>query len=150
MYWILIIGAFIFKNQFLMILHKIVGYENYGFNETASGGTFMFLLIVLSIFITVFYKVILKNCFLESLEEKSILEMSINALFIASIFSSLLLIHQAFMRIIQYYSIFIMFLLPKCKYAFLKRNRLFFEVICCIVLIILFLKKQPEYIFCWE
>lgn len=149
-YWILIIVAFIFKNQFLMVLHKVVGYERYTFFETASGGIFMFLLLTLSIFITVFYKYILKNYLLTSFKEKVILEISINALFLASIFSSLLLINQSFMRVVQYYSIFIMFLLPKCKYAFLKEDRMFFEIICCIVMIILFIKNQPYYIFCWQ
>lgn len=149
MYWILIIGAFIFKNQFLIILHKIVGYEDYTFLETASGGAFIFLLIALSIFVTIFYNYILKSYLLENLKEKSMLEMSINALFLASIFSTLLFINPSFMRVVQYYSIFIMFLLPNCKYVFSKRNRIFFEMSCYIVMIILFVRNQPNYIFCW-
>lgn len=149
-YWILILNSLIFKTQFLMLLHKVVGYDNYGFDEAASGGTFMLLLFSLSIFITIFYKIILKNYFLENLNEKSMLEISINALLIASIFAPLLFINPAFMRVIQYYSIFIMFLLPKCKYAFSKKNWLFFEIICCGIMIVLFIKKQPEYMFFWE
>lgn len=147
-YWILITFSFIFKNQFLGFLQKIVGYEDYVFYETARGGTFLLLLLLLSIFITIFYKIILEKCKLTKI--KIISEVSINALFIASIFSSLLLINQSFMRVIQYYSIFIMFLLPQCRYIFSKEYRLFFEVVCCTLMIILLIKNQPSYIFFWQ
>lgn len=149
-YWILIIFSYIFKYQFLSFLQKIVGYENYGFYETARGGTFLLLLLLLSIFITFFYKIILKKCRLMNIEIKLMSEISINALFIASIFSSFLLINQSFMRVIQYYSIFIIFLLPQCRYIFSKKYRLFFEMVCCTLLIILLIKNQPSYIFFWQ
>ena len=140
-YWILVIGSFLFKEQFMALLQQVVGYEEYIILETAGGGNFIFLLYMLLIYVTIFYRYFTNN---------EIIEISTNALFIAGIFSSLVFLNQSFMRVVQYYSIFIMFLLPQCKYVFIKKNRMYFKISCSILMILLLIKNQPEYIFFWQ
>lgn len=54
------------------------------------------------------------------------------------------------MRVVQYYSIFIMFLLPQCGNVFIKRDQKYFKIICSILMILLLIKNQPEYVFFWQ
>ena len=143
LYWILIGGAFIFRNQFLIILQSIVGYDEYQQTEGASAGTFMFLLIALTLFISFFWR-----CLKDVMNP--FLQMSINALFIACIFSSLLLINQAFMRIVQYYSLFIIFLLPECHRVFTRESKKLFCFLVCLVMVILLVHQNPSYSFVWQ
>lgn len=150
-YWGVIILSFPFRNQLLSLLQSIVGYEQYGDTGTASAGTFMFLLILLAIFITIFYRVILKKS-KENMnaEQQSMLVFSINALMVACFFSPLLLINQSFMRVVQYYSIFMLFILPQCKLVFVKKDNILFETLCSGVMILLLISNQPVYHFFWQ
>ena len=140
-YWSLIVISFLFKEQFLILLQQMAGYEEYSILETAGGGNFIFLLYMLLIYVTIFYGYFTNN---------EIIEISTNALFIAGIFSSLVFLNQSFMRVVQYYSIFIMFLLPQCKYVFIKKNRMYFKISCSILMILILIKNQPEYVFFWQ
>lgn len=143
LYWILIVCAFAFRYQFLSILQTIVGYEQYQQSDGASAGTFMFLLISLAVFISAFWRHL-------KIVRNSLIEMSIDALFVACIFSSLLLINQAFMRVVQYYSLFIMFLLPQCHRVFTKESQPIFNYIVSLIMIGLLIKGNPTYLFIWQ
>lgn len=146
-YWIAIIASFVQRYRLMAILQQIVGYEQYSDNEGASAGTFMFLLLAMTLFTTIFYKQLLIN---EDGEEDSMMRISINALFVASFFSSLLLINQNCMRVVQYFSIFIMFLLPKFEVAFKEGvNRKTFNYVCVVLMIFLMVRRLPIYRFFW-
>lgn len=77
LYWIVVVTSFLLKNELLVLLQKIVGYEEYDVLETAGGENFIFFLYILLIFTTIFYKQFLNN---------KMNEISINALFISEIF----------------------------------------------------------------
>lgn len=149
LYWAMIGSSFIFKIKIMSFLQEIVGYEQYGVSEKAGIGMFIILLLFLCIFVTIFYRNFLEKKHKEG-QNYALKETAINALFIAAFFSSLVTLNTSFMRVVQYYSIFIMFLLPQCKYVFVKKNRVFFETVCCIVMITLLIKNNPEYIFFWQ
>lgn len=143
-YWIAIISAFVFKYQFFTLLQRIIGYEQYQDYEGARAGSFMILLMMLSAFVTLFYKKMFKY-------DDFFGQISINALFVACVFSSLLLINQSCMRVVQYFSFFIMFILPECKYAFKEgKSRSLFFVICCAVMIFLMANHNMNYVFFWQ
>lgn len=141
-YWLLILLSFIFKNQVFVLLRNITGYENYKYFEGASGGIFLFLLLAISLLTTIFYKKIVNNIYF--------INLSVNALFIACIFSSMLLINPSSMRVVQYYSIFLLFIFPRCQYIFKKENRVFFNFICVFILIGLLIMNNPIYSFFWQ
>lgn len=142
-YWILIICAYIFRNQFLHLLQFFIGYENYQYYEGASGGMFMFLLLGVAVFITIF------SNFIINVEDYDYSQsVSINALFMACIFCPLLLINPSCMRVVQYFSVFLLFLLPDLGNAFKpgESKRLFY-IIISFIMIILLIFNHPSYTF---
>lgn len=142
-YWLAIIIAFIGKNQFVKILQFIVGYEEYGQTEGARASSFLYLLIGLAIVITFFYKNYYKR-------EISMHRIAINAVFVAAVFSPLLLINQAFMRVIQYYSLFLLFLVPDVIKIFKQGvNQQIVSICISIIMLLLFLSNNPTYSFCF-
>ena len=135
-----IIASFICRNQLLAFLQSIVGYEAYQQYEGAAAGTFVFLLIAMVIYVVVFWDNI-------PLSDNPLLNMSINALMIAAFFSSLLLINPSMMRVVQYYSIFMLFILPDFALAFNKKSQTPFLIIISSVMILLLLRQGPHYSF---
>lgn len=139
-YMFCIILAYIFRYRFLMFLQSIVGYESYQQYEAASAGIFMFLLIAIAIFVFIFWENIKDS-------DNEILDMSVNALMIACCFSSLLLINPSFMRVVQYYSIFLIFLLPEVQHAFSDNSKMLFLRIIGGLMILLLIRQMPSYNF---
>lgn len=161
-YWILVLGAYVFRNRFMSLLQFLVGYDQYVQTEGARIGTFVYFLILIAIIVTAFYKnIVLENdiecqedqCMVEAVRENdlTIRKMSINALFMACIFSSLLLINQNTMRVVQYYSLFLIYLLPEIPNVFArKRDVWIFNTIVVIVLALLLVRGNPQYVFFWQ
>lgn len=142
-YWMAILLSFINRGQFLALLQRVVGYEQYQEVEGAGAGTFIFLLMVVAVVATLFYKIILNK-------GNSMTNIAMNALFIACIFSSFLLINQSLMRVVQYYSIFLLLLIPEFKNIFVNRKETaLYELGASIVLVILLISNQPIYEFCF-
>lgn len=135
-----IICAYIFRYRFLSFLQSIVGYESYQQYEAAQAGIFVLLLISIAIFVFVFWDSIRAS-------DNQILDISINALMIACCFSSLLLINPSFMRVVQYYSIFLLFLIPELQHAFCDNSKLMFLRIIGVIMILLLIRQMPSYNF---
>lgn len=110
-----IILAFMFRYQLLDILKFMAGYDSYTDDETAAAGTFIYLLLAIGLFVIVFHKRLLET-------NTEVVNVSINAVLVACAFSSLLLINPAFMRVVQYYSLFLLFLLPEMVKILPKKN----------------------------
>ena len=140
-YWVGAILAFIFRYQLLDFLQLLIGYEQYQDYEGATGGTFMVLLLLVGVVVTMFHKVILKK-------NNPLSGISINALMIACFFSPLLFINQSFMRVIQYYSLFLLVLLPEIGVIFKgETDKGIFYASCCIVMIFLLSQQPADYAF---
>ena len=161
-YWILVVCAYVFRNQFMSVLQLMVGYEGYTQTEGARIGTFVFLLLLIAAIVTVFNKKIDAKENAERQEDQypketvennelSILQMSKNALYMACIFTSLLLINQNTMRVVQYYSLFLIFLLPEIPSIFARRRDVWiFNAIVLAVLVIHLVSGNPQYVFFWQ
>ena len=158
-YWILIIISYSFRSLFLKLLQRIIGYEQYtDFSAQTSPITFLGLLFFICIFCSLFYSEILikrKKIKFKNKKKVIILEnkegvMAINALFIAAIFSSLVLINPSCMRVVNYYSLFLMILLPECGNVIVKKQQKLFEGICFLILLLLLIRNKPIYYFFWQ
>ena len=158
-YWLLIVLSYIFKNNLLSALQFLIGYDQYSvFHAETSAYTFLGLLLLMSVFVTFFYKKITtkisyKLSISEStavVEENEIGRIAVNALFIAGIFSSLVLINPSCMRVVNYYSLFLMVLLPECAGVFTRRSKRLYVFICMIVLTFLLIRNRPVYYFFWQ
>lgn len=142
-YWFLIVFVFVFRDSVFNILKLFSGYGAYVKSEMASGGAFMLLIIAMAAVYTVFYKQI-------GISNSAQLNMASNSLFMACIFTPLLLVNESCMRIVQYYSIFIMILLPEYKHIFKKDSQTVFSAIVCAAMILLLIRNHPTYHFFWE
>lgn len=158
-YWFLIVLSYIFRNNLLSALQFLIGYDEYSvFQAQTSAYTFLGLLLLLSVFITFFYKKITtkKSCqssiseYTAVVEENEIGRIAVNALFIAGIFSSLVLINPSCMRVVNYYSLFLMILLPECAGVFTHRSKRLYVYICMIALTFLLIRNRPVYYFFWQ
>ena len=134
------VAAFFLRNQLLVFLQSIVGYESFQQYDRAQAGIFLFLLIAIGVFVFVFWEHIRRS-------ENPILDMSINALMMACGFSPLLLINPSCMRVVQYYSVYLMFLFPELRYVFRKNSRMLFLRILAVIMIALLTKQMPSYRF---
>lgn len=139
-YLIAIVGSFIFRNQLMSFLQSIVGYEGYQQYEGAAAGAFMFLLIAMVIYVFVFWNSI-------ALSDNPVLNMSVNALMLAAFFSSLLLINPSCMRVVQYYSIFMLFIIPDMALPFDKPSQKVFILLLSGIMILLLILQRPQYSF---
>lgn len=139
-YMVGIVAAFFLRNQLLVFLQSIVGYESFQQYDRAQAGIFLFLLIAIGVFVFVFWEHIRRS-------ENPILDMSVNALMMACGFSPLLLINPSCMRVVQYYSVYLMFLLPELRYVFREDSRALFLRILAVIMIALLIKQMPSYRF---
>lgn len=143
-YWIAIVAAFLFRYQLLAFLQSLIGYEGYQDYEGAGAGTFMLMLFLVAAVVTIFHKLLLKS-------NQPMVRMSINALLCACFFSPLLLINPSTMRVVQYYSLFLLILLPEIAVIFKgQKDRVVYNIVCCFLLIALLVLNQPQYSFFWQ
>ena len=139
-YMVGIVAAFLLRNQLLVFLQSIVGYKSFQQYEGAQAGVFLFLLIAMAVFTFIFWEQIQNS-------DNQVLNMSVNALMMACVFSPLLLINPSFMRVVQYYSVFIIFLIPEFRFAFHDNSKALFLRIIAIIMILLLVKQMPSYSF---
>ena len=138
--------SYIFRYQLLSVLHFLVGYDNYNGSELARGGTFMLLLLAIGLMVALFYPTLCNG----TKEKEDIFNTSVNGLYMACFFSSLLLIFPSAMRVVQYFSIYLMLLMPETTRIFRKNSRRLYMGICSGVLIFLLVLNSPHYVFFWQ
>ena len=144
LYWIAILAAFLFRYQLLAFLQSLIGYESYQDYEGAGAGMFMLMLFLVSAVVTIFHEFLLKS-------NQPLVRMSINALLCACFFSPLLLINPSTMRVVQYYSLFLLILLPELAVIFKdQKDRIVYNIVCCFLLIALLVLNQSQYSFFWQ
>ncbi len=146
-YWIVTVLSFVFRYQLLDLLKIFMNndrYDQYGQLENAGAGLFMYLLLAIGLVMTLFYKKILNN----DTENGQII---IHAIMCAVLFSSLLLINDSFMRVVQYYSIYLVLLVPDLEYIFNNgRDKQIYRLAVGVLLILLLINKNPQYQFFWQ
>lgn len=139
-YWIAIIASFAMRNSIVNTIHSDFGYEYFSQLESARFGAFAILLFFVAIVISFFHK---------RIEERggALALMSMNALYTACFFSPLLLVNQSYMRIVQYYSIFLLFLLPEIQHIFKRKDVFIYNLSICAIMILLLIINRPTYHF---
>ena len=139
----IILISFIFRNKIMVLLGTLMGYENYIEQyEGAGAWTFTMLLLLMTIVVIWKHKIMLSN----NLQ----VTHYINALFLASVFLPLTFVDPSAMRVVQYYSIFIILLVPEIIKAFNKRERTIVYYVGTTLLISFFAKNNPQYLFFWQ
>lgn len=142
-YWafsiIFIILAFIFRAYLMKVLGHVMGYESYT-DQFEGAGAYKFTFFLLLIFIGAFL--------LYSKTDKCVdTDYAVKAITLATIFTPLTFIDPSAMRVVQYFSVFIMILVPKLIQTFDYKTRGFAEAMSYIVLIGAIVINLPQYSF---
>jgi hypothetical protein len=140
---IIIPTIFIFKNQVMVILGTFMGYENY-IEQFKGAGTWTFTAFLLLIAVVTIWKVKVM------LFNNPQVTHYINGLIMAFVFVPLTFIDPSAMRVVQYFSLFIMLLVPEIIKSFNHKERVFVYYVAAAVLIGLFAKNNPQYLFFWQ
>jgi hypothetical protein len=137
------------RNSISTYFKVLGGYEEYGINQEAGTFTFTGLFLLISLGALFRAKIILKN--------NPNAQYFYNAFAVALLFIPLTWVNPSAMRVVQYFSIFMLVLIPEILYSFqevspkIKRDLTFFTI---LVLIALFLKSNWNdsngYGFFWE
>lgn len=137
--------TYIFRGKILVFLAESI-YTNYadtfGVNMTNGAYTYVAMFILLFIVGVARYKSILP------IEENS--SYIFNAMFMATVFTPMLLANYAAMRISQYYSVVIMLLLPDIVESFEGKEKTIAKCGVYGMLIILLMRNNPQYVFFWQ
>lgn len=143
LYWTvstaLIALSFVFHSQFMTMLGKLMGYESYTEQfEGAGAYTFTFFLLTMYAGMMVLYS---------RIPQKVDVDYSVVAVTLAAIFTPLTLVDPSAMRVVQYFSIFMLILVPELILAFDKGTQALVTYGCYAVLIGSLLVKCPDYSF---
>lgn len=137
-YWIFIGLAYLFRGRFMEFLQEIVGYESYTYLEGAGAGVFIYLLLLVSIVITVFHNYLL---------DEGVNPISIHAVMFSTVMSSLVLINPSMMRVVQYFSLFLMIIISDLISLVKEENQRIVSFIVVSLLCLLLLNNNPTYYF---
>jgi len=138
----------VFKDYISGYFKMLGGYEEYDVNEAAGTITFTSLFLLIALLALSKSRVILLN--------NRCSKYFYNAFGIAVVFVPLTWVNPSAMRVVQYFSIFMLLLIPEILFSFqnmgliVRRGLTFFTV---IILIILFVKSNlnaQDYSFFWE
>ncbi|MBR2454770.1 MAG: EpsG family protein [Clostridia bacterium] len=103
---------FIFKEQFFNVLGALAGYE---YDDLESGGAYGFTLMYIAVLVV---SILLLRHFKYISEDY---KLYYNALFLGAIFLPLVFVNPAAMRVVQYYSLYLMLLIPQLVKCFERK-----------------------------
>ena len=133
---------FMFKEQFFEIIGKMVGYE---YDELESTGAYLFTAMYLVIFVVsiILLGHIKKNC--------DNYKLYYNALFMGLLLIPLIFVNPAAMRAVQYYSLYIMLLVPEIIRSFEKKIAApIYVIMMSALLIATNAFVRTDYTFFWQ
>lgn len=127
---------FVFRNQYFYFLGALVGYE---YGELDRGGAWGFATMYMAVILTAL--LLLRYVKLRTPQYK----LYYNALFMGAIFLPLVFVNPAAMRVVQYYSLYLMLLMPSFISCFSKKLRT--PVYAVMVLVLLAVTNVYRYSF---
>lgn len=145
--YLLVMGAlipflFIFRMPLFELFRSISGYDEYDYYTGA--GTYNFSLLLVMITVVALWR---RE---QMIEANPNVTHYLNALLLALCFLPLTFINPSMMRIVQYFSIFIMLLIPEILQSFDRRERLLVYYVAISMLLFLFVRNEPVYLFFWQ
>lgn len=135
--------SFVMRSQLSTFFKEVSGYDNYGVYDGV-GNTWTFIVL----FLTVILIAIAFSDVIEYYDQAA--NHYLNALLIGAFFLPLTLINPSAMRIVQYFSIFLIFLLPDMLAIINEQNRRIVKSGIILVLILLLVRSNPRYLFFWQ
>lgn len=134
--------TFIFQDSFMEFLAETSGYEDYSRHEGA--GAYTFSIMILLIMIAALWRMRI------ILEEHPEASASYNALMLALVFLPLTFVNPNTMRVVQYFSIYLMIVVPYILHSFKGRQRAYITLAVIAILLFLHFKTPRYYEFFWQ
>jgi transmembrane protein EpsG len=148
-YWILLFTLpiiFAYRESLAFIFTSIGGYDVYTYYEGAGTPVFTALMLLIAIFSFLRYK--------EVLLYNQSAQLFYFALLIAVFFTPLTWVNPSAMRVVQYFSIFIVLLVPKAihtfRSAFKGGGNIMYNMIVVLLIIIFVTRTNANYKFFWQ
>lgn len=142
----LFITIFVFKNPIMNIVANVSGYEEFAEQfEGAGTWTFTLMFIIITVVATWNKSIILKNN-----NNNRDITIWYNAMFIALLLIPLTFVDPSAMRTVQYFSVFIIVIIPEIIKSFNIKMQPMIYYTCSALLIILLAKGNPQYLFFWQ
>lgn len=136
---------FIFNAEFSQFFKDISGYGEFYTGQYEGAGTETFTLMLILIFIVA---LIQKNIILQNNPQVT---HCYNAIMLAIFFTPLTYVNPSAMRVVQYYSVFIMFLIPEIILSFKDNDdKIIAYIVSMGILIFLFMRNNYQYLFFWQ
>lgn len=135
--------SFLFRNSLLTILAGFSGYDSYDVVQNSGAGTFsLMLLAIISV-------ALWRRKWILSHNPNALI--AYNALLISILFLPLVFVNPTMMRVVQYFSVYIMLMIPYIIDSFpsTKDKRLVIGVILALLLF-LYIQTNPQYYFFWN
>lgn len=132
---------FIFRNQFFYLLGNLVGYE---YGELESGGAYGFTTVYMAVVLCAI--LLLRYVKLRTPDYK----LYYNALFMGALLLPLVFVNPTAMRVVQYYSLYIMFLMPSFISCFSKKLQTPVYTVMVLVLLMMTNVYARTYTFFWQ
>ena len=142
--WIALIGAcWVFRGRLMTFLSMLVGYDQYDqIIEGAGATTFVPLFMIILVM-----GIYIKNYILERYD---ISVEVYNAMLIAACLLPLTSINQSAMRVVQYFSIYLVLFLPWVVKIVRKKQQFIVTIVGELLMIYLLIRNNPVYTFFWE
>lgn len=136
--------AFMYRLELMQFLGVLSGYEQYA-RQFQGAGAWVFgamLLLVVTV-------ALVRSAGLS--REDAHVNASYNALLLALVFTPLTFVDPSAMRVVQYFSLFLMILVPSVVRSFRDPNeRVLVSLVAASLLIFLFVTGNPQYLFFWQ
>ena len=138
-----IASAFVLKGPMIGILGRFTGYEEYA-RQAQGAGTWTFtgiMVIILGLAVWKHEAMIAEN---------PDVTIYMNALLMAMVFVPLTFVEAATMRVVQYYSLYIVLMIPEIISTFREKERYVLGYAATVMLILLFVSNEQYYVFFWQ
>lgn len=142
-YWVFtstaILLSFLFRNQLMVFLGHIMGYDSF-IDQVEGAGAYRFTAILFLVYLITMFAY-------PRLPKDENTHYAVVALSFAMFFTSLTFVDPNAMRVVQYFSVFIMILIPRLTKICEPKSRLLVNMGCYAVLILSLVIKMPSYTF---
>ncbi|WP_214891065.1 EpsG family protein [Exiguobacterium sp. s142] len=137
-----IAALFVFRGPFFEMLVTLSGYDTYDYMAGAGAINFSVMLLFV-LFVALWRRD-------EILANNPSATHYFNALFLAACFLPLTFINPSMMRLVQYFTLFLILMIPEILKTFERRERLLVYYAAVTLLVLLFLQDAPVYTFFWQ
>lgn len=135
------LAGFVFKNQMFRIFSDTSGYTYETFEST---GSYTFSFFYIAVMIVAFW--FKKDILAKNPEANHIY----NGMILGMIFLPLTFINPAMMRVVQYFSVNVMLMVPEIIDLFDGKEKRIITALCVCMLTLLLVKNHPYYKFFWQ